>query len=380
MHLVLDAYANAGDTAGAENVFGRMQTMGLTPTSDTINIILKSIVRSSGDLDWEAIAFCYSEYFGFQKFVADNDTYSQLMAACEKYDRPEQAMFWFNEMLSVGLHITPPLRDTFKRILGDSDYRNFCDELIPQFQVILADVDKKTIQYPGRHTPESIIADRENKLKREQKPVRAALSASSEIDVIKKIPKAVTKEYVRKEIPVQPVTIMKVMNAPKPIKILEKWMTTLQSLKELGILGYVAAVKTKVDELRAEGSIPSSILLEHLVYAHLKAYDTKGAQLVIDGMKSSKIDISLKTFHHLVSSYSNDGDGAGAHRAALQAVACGYPRGQLPDQITVTLTYCPDFIFPSILDALIMSQILRAHRISGSPDEAEKVPTPCDQT
>jgi pentatricopeptide repeat protein len=348
MHLVLEAYANAGDTVGAENVFGRMQSMGLTPTSDTINIILKSIVKSSGDLDWDAISFCYSEYFGFQKFVADIGTYTQLMAACEKYDRPEQATFWFNEMLSVGLHITPPLRDSFKRIIGGSEYRDYCDGLIPEFQVALSYVDKKTKPYPGRHTADSIAAGR-NRIVDEWKSVRS-------------------------ELPVQPSTMIKAKTAPAPMKMREKWMTTLKSLKELGTLRNVAPVKTKVDELIAEGLIPPSVLLEHLVYAHLKAYDTKGAQLVVDGMKSSKIDISLKTFHYLVSSYSNDGDGVGAQRAALEAAAFGYSRGQKSDIMMMTRAYCSDLIFTFFPDALIMTQILRAYRISGSPAEAEKVP------
>jgi pentatricopeptide repeat protein len=302
MHLVLEAYANAGDTVGAENVFYRMQSMGLTPTSDTINIILKSIVKSSGDLDWGAITFCYSEYFGFQKFVADIGTYSQLIAACEKYDRPAQATFWFNEMLSVGLRITPPLRDTFKRIIGDSEYRDYCDGLIPEFQVALANVDKKTKPYAGRRTAESIVGEK-NRIVEELKSARTGR-------------------------PVHPATMVKAKTAPIPCKIREKWMTTLNSLTELGTLRNVAPVKAKVEELLAEGLIPSSVLLEHLVHAHLKAYDTKGAQLVVDGMKSSEIDISLKTFQYLVSSYSNDGDGAGAHRVALEAAALGYPGGQ----------------------------------------------------
>lgn len=327
MHLVLDAYANAGDTVGAENVFARMQSMRLSPTSDTINIILKSIVKSSGDLGWDAITFCYSEYFGFQKFVADVDTYSQLLAACEKYKRPQQATYWFDEMLSVGLRVTPPLRDTFKRILGDDEYSDYCDGLIPEFQVALASVDKKIIPYHGRHTAESIIAERKRR-REDGKSVRAGPLAPSQNDVIKKVSTGIINKNVGKEHQVQPVTMIEVKTAPKPIKIRENWTEPLKSLAELGTLRSVAPVKIKVDKLIAEGIIPSTVLLEYLVHAHLKAYDTKGAQLVVDGMKSSKIDISWKTFYYLISCYSNDGDGIGAHKAALDAVACGHPQGQ----------------------------------------------------
>ena len=333
MHLVLEAYANIGDTAGAENVFERMQTMGLTPTSDTINIILKSIVNSMSDLDWDAITFCYSEYFGFQKFVADMDTYSQLMAACEKYNRQEQAIFWFNEILSVGLHVTPAVRDTFKRILGDSQYSDFCEELIPQFRDALSNVDMKTKPFPGRHTADSIVAERNEKTEArkstKQNITRENAPTNQDLKLVNVERKTPTISSVRAALDgrAEPGIDLKKKHAPKPVKILAKWIPTLKSLKELGAIGDVGAVKTKVEELIAEGSIPSSVLLEHLLYAHQKAYDTKGAQRVIDEMKSSNIDISEKSYYHLVSSYSNDGDGAGAQKAASEAATYGYPTG-----------------------------------------------------
>ena len=141
MHLVMESYANIGDTESTRNVMKRSRAMGFTPTSDTMNIILKSILKSADTNAWEEILKCYSEHFGYLKFIADSDTYIVLMRACEKYKQPDNAINWFNELLSFGSPITIEIRDTFRRTLGTERYQSYLRGLHSQFRAALHEVD-----------------------------------------------------------------------------------------------------------------------------------------------------------------------------------------------------------------------------------------------
>lgn len=345
MHLVLTAYANVGDTVGAEKVFVRMLAMGLDATSDTINIILKSIVNSVGDLDWEAINFCYSEYFGFQKFVADTETYTQLLKACESYNRPEQAVIWFNELLSVGVQITPEMRDCLSNCLGEERYREYIDKLHPDYQQVMSEVDIKVEKYLPRRippTPEYTQPSRpDNEIASYNETASYnAPSTSQNMDtrdepsrnrrgakgIIMRDPNQ-TASYdtpsrsrnvdPRDELPRQRSEAKSiVMRDPKII-----------ILNDIAEKGDVAGVQAMIKKHQAAGSIPTSVLLEHLVYAHVKADDTRSAQDVVNSMKLLNIEVSSKTYQRLIRSYTNDGDGAGAERVTSESVMSGHPIG-----------------------------------------------------
>ena len=141
MHLIMESYANSGNTEGTKNVMRRSRAMGFTPTSDTMNIILKSIVNSADTNAWDAITKCYSEHFGYLKFIPDSDTYIVLMRACEKFQQPDHAINWFNELLSFGSPVTKDIRDTFQRTLGTERYQSYLCGLHSQFRAALHQVD-----------------------------------------------------------------------------------------------------------------------------------------------------------------------------------------------------------------------------------------------
>ena len=303
MHLVLAAYANVGDTVGAEKVFERMLAMGFSATSDTINIILKSIVNSVGDLDWEAIKFCYSEYFGFQKFVADTETYTQLLLACESYNRPEESVIWFNELLSVGVQITPEMRDCLARCLGEERYREYTDKLHPDYQQIMSEIDIQVTTYqPQRVTPTP--AHTQSSRPDNQTASYNAPSRSRIIDSRYELP--------RHRIGAKSI----VFREPRIIE-----------LNDVAERGDVAGVQALIKRHQAAGSISTSVLLEHLVYAHVKAEDTKSAQEVVTSMKLLDLKVSSKIYQCLIRSYTNDGDGAGAERVTSESVMLGHPIG-----------------------------------------------------
>ena len=305
MHLVLTAYANVGDTVGAEKVFERMLSMGFSATSDTINIILKSIVNSVGDhdLDWEAINFCYSEYFGFQKFVADTETYTQLLNACENYNHPEQAVIWFNELLSVGMQITPEMRDCLLRCIGEETFKEYTAKLHPDYQQVMSEIDIQVTTYqPKQLSPTS--AHTRSSRPDNQTVSRNATSRSRNIHHRDEgfRNKSDVKSYVIRD-------------------------PNMLELNDVAERGDVAGTQSLIRNRQAEGSIPTSVLLEHLVYAHMKALDTKGAQEVVNSMKLLNVDVSRKSYQHLTRSYSNDGDGAGAERVMSESVMSGHAIG-----------------------------------------------------
>ena len=157
MHVVMESYANIGDIDGTTNAMKRSRTMGFTPTSDTMNIILKSIVNSTDLNGWDLIMYCYSEHFGYHKFIADIDTYTELLRACEKYNRPDHAIDWFNELLSFGLPVTVDIKDTFCRILGSERYHAHVEQLHFQFRRVLNQVGKTIKPIPSSKRALSVL-------------------------------------------------------------------------------------------------------------------------------------------------------------------------------------------------------------------------------
>lgn len=315
----MNAYATVGDTKGLDDVFTRFQAMGLTPISTTFNAVLKCMLNNE-DMDWEAFSFCYSEHFGFQKIVADIDTYAVLLDGCEKYERPIEAAKYFKQMLATGAYATTAMRDTFRRTLGDLKFDEFRSGLAPEYQRAMSNIDMKAAPFPGRHSFSAEESLRLARLqatpltKRMQPKARSLENALKGGNSASKIGQGSASSQ-----PLQSITQTKDTAKKNP--------PSLSALIELGKRGDILGLEAMIEELKAEGSIPLSMLMENLICAHMKGFDTVAAQRVLDDMKAANIDVSRQSFDYLMQAYSDDGNGPGAELVASQALSMGFALG-----------------------------------------------------
>lgn len=355
MHFALTAYAKNGDMRGVDDVIARMGSMGLSPTSTTINIVLRSIVNNDV-MDWDAFTSCYFEHFGFQKFVADIDTYAVLLDACEKYDRPLDAAKWFKQMLAVDAYPTPPIRDTLHRILGDEDFEVFCSGLAPQYQYAMSIIDRKAELFPGKHSTASEESARLQRLGAKSPKIDISKSSSTPRAVSRDVAvKDVSTDASQRESISEPlVTLPKRLRSPRvaaqgsevtsvtssnaSVVSATGSLPSMSSLLVLADRGDLKGLEGMIEELKVEGSVPLSLLMESLVYAHMKAFNTIAAQRVVDDMKFDNIDVSRQTFDYLMQAYSDDGNGPGTEMVASQALSMGFALG-----VSVCLSNTPSY-------------------------------------
>ena len=287
-HLLFAAHTNSDNVDGAISTLLKFESEGYTPTVAMRNSILSAIARAP-ELQYETVLSSCFEFYWTGLHTADIATYQLALSACEKYGRADDAVTWFDHLVSSGLKVTTVALDTLHRTVGDTAFEE-CKSRLP------SDV-RQVIQSVGQVTPIEVTA---NAMKTE-----------------------VTKNILSRE---------HVLHKPKAAvaipRIKKKWTASIDKLKDLGRRGDVAGVQILIDTLQPEGSIPKSLLLEHLVYAHMKALDTKGAQEVVNSMKVANVDVSRRSYQHLIHSYSNDGDGAGAEKVVLEALMSGHATGE----------------------------------------------------
>ena len=296
-HLLFAAYINSGNVDGAVSTLSKFEWEGFSPTIAMRNSLLSAIIKAP-ELQYETVLTNCFEYYRGVIHKADSATFQLALSACEKYGRVDDAKRWFDLLISSGLKVTPTVLDILHRTLGDVDFEE-CKSRLPldiqemmQQQVATVDVDANAV--------ENGVAD--YMLRRDTESLKAKTVAPA-------------------------------------FKIKKKWITSMEKMKDLGRRGDVAGVQSLIDALDAEGSIPRPLLLEHLVYAHMKALNTEGAQGVVDLMKKKNIYVSRKSYQHLVHSYSNDGDGAEAEKVVLEALMSGHATGEWRMRIYVHDVY-----------------------------------------
>lgn len=334
----MSAYATVGDTKGLDDVFTRFQAMGLTPISTTFNAVLRCMLNNE-DMDWEAFTSCYSEHFGFQKLVADIDTYAVLLDGCEKYERPVEAAKYFKQMLAIGAYPTTAMRDTFRRTLGDLKFDEFRSGLSPEYQRAMSNIDLKAAPFPGRHSFSSEESLRLSRLQATPLTLRMRPKART----LEKTLKGGSfdsgdsaSEVGQESVPSQQSSSISQIKDAAPIAVARRNPPSLNALTELGKRGDIPGLQAMIEELKAEGSIPLSMLMENLICAHMKGFDTASAQRVLDDMKAANIDVSRQSFDYLMQAYSDDGNGPGAELVASQALTMGFALG---------LSNTPSFVF-----------------------------------
>jgi pentatricopeptide repeat protein len=135
-------YAIVGDFVGIEKSVENLKAVGYVPTVECANYVLKSVVMSNTGITWEEFFEVYSKYFGPDGLTADNETYTQLLLACIKYDHADEAITFFNDLLTSGVTPSPILKNLFRQVVD-------CDE----FNALHPDIPDTWIPLPGAPNP-----------------------------------------------------------------------------------------------------------------------------------------------------------------------------------------------------------------------------------
>ena len=112
----MQAYASVGDVDGMEIALERYENMGYQSTTESMNIVLKSVVCSPGTT-WEYLKETKESLFGPDRFVPNSETYVQLLIACEIFGRIDDAILWFYEARSTGVEITSLMKNIYRQII-----------------------------------------------------------------------------------------------------------------------------------------------------------------------------------------------------------------------------------------------------------------------
>lgn len=139
---LLMGYANIGDFRGIERSIEKIAAVGYIPTTECGNYVLKSVVMDNTGITWDEFTGVFQKYFGPEGLTADNETYTQLLLACIKYNHKDEAITFFNDLLTSGATLSPILRNIFRQVVD-------CEE----FSAEHPDIPDTWIPVPGSPNP-----------------------------------------------------------------------------------------------------------------------------------------------------------------------------------------------------------------------------------
>lgn len=129
------AYANTGDLDGLENVYQKYEDLGFIHNTETMNIVIKSMVNAP-ILIWDYLKHTKDSLFnisstggkdgkeGTGTFIPDSNSYIQLLLACEKYGKIEDALIWYDEIKELNIKITPLIRNIYRQTIENGTIEN----------------------------------------------------------------------------------------------------------------------------------------------------------------------------------------------------------------------------------------------------------------
>ena len=144
VHHLLMAYGNSGDVNGALSALSKHELQGHLPTVAMRNSILSAIVKAP-DLQHGEVLNNYWDHYSADtdKFTADKRTYSLALSACEKYGRVDDAVTWFDHLVSSGLKVTTNALDTLHRTVGDTAFEECKSRLPSDVRQVVRSVDER---------------------------------------------------------------------------------------------------------------------------------------------------------------------------------------------------------------------------------------------
>lgn len=127
--FMLMNYSNVGDFAGVELTIAAMTEASFRATTSCRNFTLKAFLHERNTAGWEAFESCYIKYFGSDELKKDTITYTLILLACQKYDRVDDALAIFGELLSSGEEIAPIVKNIFRQLIDSDELRHLYPNL-----------------------------------------------------------------------------------------------------------------------------------------------------------------------------------------------------------------------------------------------------------
>ena len=317
MYDVMQAYANAGDVVGTQNAILKSKSLGIRETPKRTVYTMRSIINSTESDGYDAVIQCYNAHFGHNKYVATDMAYTELLRACEKYNRPTDAIKWFNEALSFGLIVTPPMRDLLRKTLGVEQYEIYINSLDQEYKEALSHVDDKIKPYVLDPYINLIISP-------------AKTSASKDKKVVK-----VTSGIDKKELIVKSSKEKKELEVNNVAKVAKDAKVVLPSTSP-SVISDLATTSTSVVTTKEDSiATVNGSLSEYFLHK-----DLVKTQKIFDDVKASGTkQPNMSTYRIMCQIYGHAGDGAGVDKMILEAAAAGFEPSKIKI-ITYALLVC----------------------------------------
>ena len=130
----------------------RYKEMGFRVTSSVLNRVLLASVMNESYRQWRYILEHLHWRNPNDHTRADDLTYAILMMACKKYNRPNDAIKWFEEALAGGIKVTPFLSKSLRSAVGDEVFEEFKSRQSVEDQ---SHMTAESVQQETRKSPET---------------------------------------------------------------------------------------------------------------------------------------------------------------------------------------------------------------------------------
>lgn len=148
MKHLLRAHAVQGDTAAFNAVMSEVCEANSPIPIEVKNSLLRVLLNAPGDFDWDKFVESYNEHFVLEKVAEDSETFSLLLEGCAKAEKIEQAVEWYNIVITERQKImTKSIQRAFHKAVGDDGFVKHTRQLRPAVLDFVSEFDKPLETY-----------------------------------------------------------------------------------------------------------------------------------------------------------------------------------------------------------------------------------------
>lgn len=148
MKHLLKAYAVQGDTAAFNAVMSEFCEANSRIPIEVKNSLLRVMLNAPGEFDWDKFLESYNELFVLEKVAEDSETFSLLLEGCAKADKVDQAVDWYNIVITERQKImTKSIQKAFHKAVGDDVFVKHSRQLRPAVLEFVSEFDRPLETY-----------------------------------------------------------------------------------------------------------------------------------------------------------------------------------------------------------------------------------------
>jgi hypothetical protein len=292
MLFVLMGFANNGNYIGIERFLGYFLEAGHTITTPAANFILKAVIMNrKKNYNWDDFLAVYQKYFGPEGVAVDNDTYVQIFMACQKYNREEDAIHLFDELIDSDLHIAPIVRNIFRLVIDNEEVSYAHPDIRGYWEIEESAVSSKGTDLQTNY--QLIWANTPKKIKRANVPKRAS--------GVKKIPYELVSG------------------------------TDENPVKKVSYGGNVKSVTAMMEAREQAGNPVGSAMMIALIAAYSVANDPESAFRIMKEKALLGFKPDMTVFRAMISAFSAAGNYEGAESVLTYYGQTGHIPGKLSE-------------------------------------------------